>query len=161
MLEQPLAAEPVSAPPTVTRRRIGALAAAVAVVAVLVVAALALTSRSGDTAAPAGQASDTVESDGGGVTVAATWLRDQTSPAFTVALDTHSVDLDGIDLREQAVLRVNGTEYRPTRWDAPRGGHHREGTLAFGTAQVPEGATVELVVRDVAGVAERTLTWTR
>jgi hypothetical protein len=86
---------------------------------------------------------------------------------FDVVLDTHSVDLDAIDLRQLAVLRTSdGREARPTGWDAPKGGHHRSGTLAF-PASAADGApligqetqTITLVIQNVAGVPARTFTW--
>ena len=87
--------------------------------------------------------------------------------AFRVVLDTHSVDLDGYDLARLAALRVDGgREVPPSAWTAPKGGHHRDGTLAFpavaGDAPaIPPGArTVVLVIRDIAGVAERSFAWT-
>jgi hypothetical protein len=103
--------------------------------------------------------------DGGNVTVAVTWEGVTAGPVFDVVLDTHSVDLDGIDLSSSAVLRVDGAEVQPLSWDAPKGGHHRSGTLTFpattadGSPVIDSGSTVELVIRDVADVAERTYQW--
>lgn len=54
-------------------------------------------------------------SEGGQVTVAATWQGPTAGLVFRVALDTHSVDLGGYDLRELAVLRTDqGREVRPS-----------------------------------------------
>jgi hypothetical protein len=103
--------------------------------------------------------------DGGNVTVAVTWRGLAAGPVFDVALDTHSVDLDGIDLGGLAVLRVDGAEIQPLSWDARKGGHHREGTLTFpattadGSPVIDTNAAVELIIRDVAGVSERTFRW--
>jgi hypothetical protein len=119
--------------------------------------------RSG-TAAPGGA---TQRSEVGEVTVTATWDTASREPVFTVALDTHSVDLDAIDLTTVATLSVDGTELRPIAWDAALGGHHREGTLSFPTTTAdgravvgPQTNVIELVIRDVAGVPERTFRWT-
>ncbi len=87
--------------------------------------------------------------------------------AFKVTMDTHSVDLDRVDLGKSSVLRNDqGREVKPEAWNAPAGGHHREGTLQFpssdgsGSPLVSAGVkTVELVIRDVAGVKERVLRW--
>lgn len=86
---------------------------------------------------------------------------------FKVVMDTHSVDLDSYDLGRLAALRVDGLrEVPPSAWNAPKGGHHREGTLVFpasagGGPAIPASArAVVLVIRDVAGVAERSFTWT-
>lgn len=109
----------------------------------------------------------TEKSAEGPVTVTATWDGPRSGLVFRVALDTHSVNLDGYDLKRLAVLRTGGgTEVRPVRWDAPPGGHHRSGELAF-PERLPDGKPVlasdvrslTLVVRDVGGVLERRFTW--
>lgn len=119
----------------------------------------------------AGQATaegPTRTNEGGQVTVSVTWQGSAADPRFTVVLDTHAVDLDGYDLRELAVLRTeDGREVQPVAWDAPAGAHHREGTLVF-PATTPDGApligtqtrTIELVIRDIADVPERSFQWT-
>lgn len=116
-------------------------------------------------ATPAGASTQT--SEGGQVTVKATWAG-PSGLVFQVAMDTHAVDLDQYDLATLAVLRAGqGTEVRPSAWDAPKGGHHRQGTLTF-PAQGPDGKAVlsptvkeiTLIIRDVGGVPERTLRWT-
>lgn len=109
----------------------------------------------------------TQTNEGGQVTIKATWNGVSAGPIFNVVMDTHSVDLDGYDLTQLAVLRVDGREVQPVGWDAPKGGHHREGTLTFPTIDVdenlliaPSTRTVELVIRDVAGMPERVFRWT-
>lgn len=121
-------------------------------------------------AAPAAAVSDAVTqtNEGGQVTIKATWQGSSVGPVFAVVLDTHAVDLDGYDLQQLALLRINGArEIRPTGWDAPKGGHHRAGTLTFpatmadGRALIaPDTRTIELVIRDIAGVPERVFRWT-
>jgi hypothetical protein len=109
----------------------------------------------------------TQKSGGGEVTVEVAWKGPSAGPVFDVTMDTHSVDLDGYDLEELAVLRNDlGKEVRPSGWDAPKGGHHREGTLRF-PEKVPDGSPVigpdtrkiELIIRDVADVPERKFEW--
>ena len=103
-----------------------------------------------------------------GVTIVVTWQGPRRAAIFTVAMNSHVVDLDSYDLRKLAVLRTNqGFTARPTRWTAPTGGHHREGQLIFPkrsttghSLSVPATRTMELVIRHVAGVPERTFTWT-
>ena len=105
-------------------------------------------------------------SDAGSVTVDLTWDGADSGLVFKVTMDTHSVDLDGFDLKELAVLRTDqGVELAPTGWDAPKGSHHREGTLSFPAtvegrpvlSEVTRGMTV--IVRDVAS-PERSYQWT-
>ncbi|HEY6203895.1 MAG TPA: hypothetical protein VI056_12750 [Candidatus Limnocylindria bacterium] len=112
-------------------------------------------------------AASTVPGDGqqhaaGAVTVAASWISGTSSARVT--MDTHSVGLDGFDLRELARVRLDGGDWvSPTLWDAPKGGHHRSGTLTFGSIepQALDGARViELEVRDV-GVPSHLLRWER
>lgn len=105
--------------------------------------------------------------EGGGVTISATWAGPGAGPVFAVALETHRVDLDGYDLGRLAVLRADeGAEIAASGWDAPTGGHHREGTLTFPTVDhdgrptVDQGTrTLRLIIRDVAGVPERSFAW--
>lgn len=103
-------------------------------------------------------------SEGGSVTIQLTWLNQQkTAVVFDVSMDTHSVDLDRIDLGKLATLKDDGgTTYQATSWNAPAGGHHRSGTLTFPTFPLLEqGQTkyFEVVIKDVAGVPERVLRW--
>lgn len=109
----------------------------------------------------------TQTTEGGQVTIAVTWLGPSDGPVFGVVMDTHAVDLDAYDLFQLAVLRTDqGQEVQPIGWDAPSGGHHREGTLTF-PPDTPDGSLLigpstrglELVIRDVAGVPERVFRW--
>jgi hypothetical protein len=138
---------------------------------VLIVLAVALVLSACSSAirdAPGGLGAATQISEAAQVTVAVTWDGPAAGPLFRVVMDTHSVDLDGYDLRRLAVLRTDrGAELRPLGWDAPKGGHHRSGTLSFpstapdGSAAIgPTTRTVQLVIRDVAGVPERRFEWT-
>ena len=103
----------------------------------------------------------------GPVTIKATWHGADIGPIFTVMLDSHVVDLDAYDLRRLAVVRTDQAEEPvPIGWDAPAGGHHRQGRLTFPLTrsdggQVLTGATrlVELSIRDVGGVPETVLKW--
>jgi hypothetical protein len=67
---------------------------------------------------------------------------DDTGAAFTVAFDTHSVDL-GLDIANTATLTVDGQAWTDPAWDGDGpGGHHREGTLTFTAAGPAEGDAV-------------------
>ena len=101
--------------------------------------------------------------EAGAVTVVASWLT-ELIPTVRVVLDTHSVDLDSFDLVQLARVRVDGGAWiAPTKWDAPSGGHHRAGMLAFGSLDpqlFASGRLIELEVRDVA-VPSHLLRWER
>ncbi|SRR6266571_418711 len=124
------------------------------------------TTSNATTTTPPGALTQT--SERGQVTIKVTWQGRNAGPVFTVAMDTHAVDLDGYDLRQLAVLRTDwGQEIQPSGWNAPTGGHHRSGTLSFpsiladGTPLIgPKTRSLELVIRKVAGVPERTFRWT-
>jgi hypothetical protein len=97
--------------------------------------------------------------DEGRVTVKVTWDGRLEPLAFDVVLDTHSVDLDGYDLAELAILRIGqGRELRPTAWDAPKGGHHREGRLDFGALLDARPSSIELLIRGIDG-RDRVFRW--
>ena len=115
-----------------------------------------------------GSAGTTQTNEGGQVTIAATLQANGAVPSFNIAMNTHAVDLDGYDLKQLTVLRIDsGREVQPTSWEAPKGGHHRSGTLTFpatnanGSPLITSGAhSVELIIRDVAGVPVRSFRWT-
>lgn len=64
--------------------------------------------------------------------------------AFTVTLNTHSVELS-MDPAAVARLRIGGVEWPVVSWVGdPAGGHHRSGILTFTAAGPVEGsATIE------------------
>jgi hypothetical protein len=104
----------------------------------------------------------TQRSDGGEVTVEASWEGPAAGANFKVKLDTHSVDLDSLDLSDVVLTNDRGETLAAIPWDAPKGGHHREGRLAFGgdTASFLANAIwIELAINGVGGVAERALRW--
>ena len=96
------------------------------------------------------------------VSVAVTPLQlsaDASEWKFDVVLDTHSGSLDEDMLTSVILTDSNGNEYRPTVWNgAPPGGHHREGVLVF-RAVSPMPRSVELTVKDVGGIPERSFKW--
>jgi hypothetical protein len=114
-----------------------------------------------ETAEP--QASDmTRTSSGGEVTVVATWAGPASGASFKITVDTHSVDLDGLDLADARLHNDKGQTLTAQPWTAPTGGHHRSGTLTFeGDAQsVLAGASwIELVLTGIGSISERTLRW--
>lgn len=145
-----------------TMRRIAA-ALLVAIVAASCVAPVSATTKPTPSAAVASPELDEQQQyEAGAVTVAATWISGTASARVT--LDTHSVDLDGFDLKELAHVRLDaGAWVAPTLWDAPKGGHHRAGTLTFGSldpATIAAARVVELEIRNV-GVPSHLLRWER
>ena len=101
---------------------------------------------------------------GGGVTVAVTFLtflqERADRPTFQVVLDTHSVNLDSYRFEDIVRLRDGkGGEVAPVAVEGVKGsGHHREATVRFVWPD-PKLNNLELVVRGVAGVSERTFRW--
>jgi hypothetical protein len=159
------------------------VSAAVFVAAAL--AALSAVACGGDGGAPPAEtpeslptASPLTLSDGGqgGVTIQVTWVTPEllASPqmveagdldlsrylAFYVRLDAESADLSVFDLSRISVLRdLTGGEYQPEAWLlSDVADNHREGLLLFRRPELgPEG--VELVIRGVGGVTERSYRW--
>ncbi len=120
-------------------------------------------------ASPTGQAGGKRTDATGPVTVEATLLdpgKASDRIRIEIVLDTHSVELDGYKLESLATLRTDtGKVVQPLAIESPSGsGHHRKGILVFpgtdASGSLLAGAkTVELIVRDVGGVKERTLRW--
>jgi len=98
---------------------------------------------------------------GGGVTVTATYLnpRSDEEARFDVAMNTHSVDLDGYDLKALSLLRdETGKEQKPLRVENEGSGHHRRTTLVFPKPST-KAKRLELVIKDIAGVKARSFRW--
>lgn len=109
-----------------------------------------------------GAGTETQRSEGGQVTVEATWKGPADGAVFDVKLGTHSVDLDSLDLSNAVLRNDRGESLKARPWTAPKGGHHREGTLTFGgeAATFFRGAkSIELVFTGIGDVPERTLRW--
>ena len=100
--------------------------------------------------------------EGGQVTVVATWTGPAAGAAIDVALDTHSVDLDALDLTNASLRNDRGQTLTARPWAAPKGGHHRDGALSFdgNAAEFFAGSKwIELVLVGVGDLPERTLRW--
>ena len=73
-------------------------------------------------------------------------------------MSTHSVELDQ-DLTQVTVLVDDqGKEYKPLSWEGAIGGHHREGTLIFDSI-TPIPKLIEMKIRDIDGISERSFKW--
>ncbi len=106
--------------------------------------------------------SATQTSEGGQVTVVATWTGPASGAAIDVTLDTHSADLDALDLADAILRNDRGETLEARPWTAPKGGHHRQGALTFdGTAPgfFAGARWMELVLVGVGDLPERTLRW--
>jgi hypothetical protein len=105
--------------------------------------------------------------DSGQVAVSVTLRGTEDGASFEVAMNTHTVDLDGYDLSRMVVLMTDdGREAIPLSWDAPQGGHHRTGVLAFSGKALddkpligPSTRSLTLTIWDVADVHQRSFTW--
>jgi hypothetical protein len=139
-------------------------------VASLLGVALALTACGGTAGTPGQSSAEAASSstgvlrtsEGGMVTVAASWLGSGAGATFDVKLDTHSVDLDALDLSDAVLRNDRGDTLAAQPWTAPKGGHHREGVLAFGgdAASFFAGAKwIELGLAGVGDIPERTFRW--
>lgn len=99
----------------------------------------------------------------GPVMVTATYIppdRKTDEIRFTVKLNTHSVNLDRYRSEDLVFLRFDdGKEHKSLGVKREGGGHHVTDMLRF-AGPVPKGAgEMTLVIRNLGGVAERTLQW--
>ena len=104
----------------------------------------------------------TQTSDGGQVTVAVEWGGPSAGVEFRVAMDTHSVDLDSLDLMNATLRNDRGDVLSARPWAAPKSGHHRRGGLSFAgdaSAFLSGARWIELVLVGVGDIPERTLRW--
>ncbi|MBI3941781.1 MAG: hypothetical protein HY326_02110 [Chloroflexi bacterium] len=105
--------------------------------------------------------------ESGQVKVQVTWGGPVDGLVFQIAMDSPSVNLEGYDLRQLAVLRTdNGKEVKPIRWDRSKSSNHLSGTLLFpsftpdaAAVLAPGTQEVSLVIRNVSGVPERIFRW--
>lgn len=110
---------------------------------------------------PAGT-DQSVDSGPGGVIVSAEFNRaDSTAEeqSFTVSLNTHTVDLTDFNPAQAIVLRTDAGQEQSVQTvsaDGERSSHHQNYRVTFARTA---SSAVTLVVRDVAGVAERQLTF--
>lgn len=78
---------------------------------------------------------------------------------FEVSLDTHSEELSEDLVAVSDLVDDQGKSHKPTSWEgAPPGGHHREGILKFNPIS-PRPKSLELKIKNVGGVPERSFKW--
>lgn len=73
-----------------------------------------------------------------------------------IRANTHSVDLSGVNLREQVRLMVDDTEVTPIEAGS-LSGHHAVATLVFRLEKRPDRFAIQ--IRDVPDVPLRLLNW--
>lgn len=96
------------------------------------------------------------------MTVVVDWAGPSAGATFDLKLDTHSVDLDALDLANAVLRNDRGETLSARSWAAPEGGHHREGTLSFdgdASAFLSGAKWFELVLVDIGDLPERALRW--
>ncbi len=78
---------------------------------------------------------------------------------FDVVFTTHSGSLDDDPVKIALLMDNNGNIYQPIAWEGPGpGGHHREGVLIFNPIK-PLPKYVELKIKNVGDVPERSFRW--
>lgn len=105
---------------------------------------------------------DVQRNESGGITVEAAWAGPAAGADLDVTLDTHSVDLDAVDLADATLRNDRGDVLTPEPWTAPKGGHHRTGVLSFAgdSAAFFAGARwIQLTLVGLGDVPERVLRW--
>lgn len=79
--------------------------------------------------------------------------------SFQLVFETHSVDLNFDPSAVSFLVDDSGRKYLHPVWEGtPAGGHHRSGRLIFSQPLSPT-ASVELIIKDVAGVSQRRFRW--
>jgi uncharacterized protein (UPF0333 family) len=94
----------------------------------------------------------TQEQSAAGVTVKVSLVGKGDAMTVKVALNTHTVNLDGYKFDEIVVLRAGGQEYPAKVKSQDGSGHHRSAVIEF---KDPGTKDFEVVVKDIAGVKER------
>lgn len=83
----------------------------------------------------------------------------QDSWKFEIDFTTHSIDLDIDVAKVTTLINDKGNSFQPISWEGPGpGGHHISGTLMF-KAITPVPKFIELKIKDVGGVFERSFRW--
>lgn len=84
------------------------------------------------------------------------------SMVFSVYLNTHSVDLNGLKIDKLATLRDDaGHKVSAVSWQEDGGGsgHHRSGVLFFPKLDISQAHYMQIALSNVAGIPERIFHW--
>lgn len=78
---------------------------------------------------------------------------------FEIALDTHSEELSVDLVTVSELMDEQAKPYKPIAWEGdPPGGHHRSGVLKFKPiSSLPK--SLELRIKNVGGISERSFKW--
>ena len=76
---------------------------------------------------------------------------------FGIIMDTHLVELDQDMIKIVVLVDDKGKKYKPTTWEGPVGGHHREGVLVFNAIE-PMPKSIKLKISNIGDVI-RNFTW--
>jgi len=106
---------------------------------------------------------ETKESTQGSVSVVVTPLinleNNSATWDFEVSLDTHSGALDTDLAAVSELVDDQGKLYKPTSWDGPPPeGHHIKGVLKFNLIS-PKPNSIELRIKNIGGVEQRSFKW--
>lgn len=105
---------------------------------------------------------ETKKSNDGPVTVAVTPKSLGESLAswdFDITLNTHSEELGEDLVAVSELVDDQGKSYKPISWEGTLpGGHHREGVLKFNPIS-PRPKSIELKIKNVGGIPERSFKW--
>lgn len=132
-----------------------------AIVVVVVLALLFIFSRGASTETTDSQRADdgayATKTSQGEVTIELTPQKVQNGRLeIDMVMDTHSVALDTLNLKELITLEYNGQTTQPT--SAPSfSGHHASGTVIFDVPQEP--STFKLLITGVPDVQVREIAW--
>jgi len=82
------------------------------------------------------------------------------STSFFLLIETHSDEFEFYNVQKLSFLRVDGGPLQPAvRWVPSGKGHHLNGTVTF-AQDLPDGTrNLQLVIKNIEGVPERTLEW--
>lgn len=105
---------------------------------------------------------ETKESNEGPVSVAVTPQSLESSlPTwnFEISLNTHSGSIDADLVTVSELMDDKGRSYKAVSWEgSASGGHHRSGVLKFNPIS-PKPKSLELKIKNVGGVSERSFKW--
>lgn len=84
---------------------------------------------------------------------------DSSTLDFEIVLNTHSEELNNDLVAVSELVDDQGNSYRPISWKGDNsGGHHRSGILKFNPI-LPKPKFIELKIKNIGNVSERSFKW--